>query len=98
LFRPIVTERDALEGIDNQIELLRTANSTPNGYFALIDKGNNSNNKDEEEEEELLSEYQVWLVRQKITVLTLALLAAKETMQKLKNWNTCCEDLLMLVL
>jgi len=44
LFRPIVTERDALEGIENQIELLRTANSTPNGFFALIDKGNNSNN------------------------------------------------------
>ena len=36
LFWPLVTERDALEGIHDQIELLRMANGTPNGYFAFL--------------------------------------------------------------
>jgi len=42
--------------------------------------------------EDGLREYQVWLVRQKIIVLTLALLVAKEKMESTKNWNSCCEE------
>jgi hypothetical protein len=39
LFRPLATEKDVVEGIDNQIELLRTASSTPHGYLTLIERG-----------------------------------------------------------
>jgi hypothetical protein len=57
LFRPIAKERDALEGIDNQIDLLCNATSTPNGYLALIDRREKTNNN-EDDEDERFSDYQ----------------------------------------
>jgi predicted HTH domain antitoxin len=86
-----VTERDALEGVDNQIELLCNATSTPNGYLALIDRREKTNNN-EDDEDERFSDYQVWLARQKIIVLTFALKTAKEKMATLQNWDTCCKE------
>lgn len=68
MFRPLATEKDVVEGIDNQIELLRTASSTPHGYLTLIERG--WGNKTTEDVEDGLTEYQVWLVRQKIIVKT----------------------------
>ena len=57
LFRPIAKERDALEGINNQIDLLCNATSTPNGYLALIDRREKTNNN-EDDEDERFSDYQ----------------------------------------
>ena len=48
LFRPIAKERDALEGVDNQIELLCYATSTPNGYLTLIDRREKTNNNEDD--------------------------------------------------
>ena len=66
------------------------ASSTPHGYLTLIERG--WGNKTTEDVEDGLTEYQVWLVHQKIIVLTLALLVAKEKMESMNNWNSCCEE------
>ena len=50
------------------------ASSTPHGYLSLIERG--WGNKTMEDVEDGLKEHQVWLVCQKIIVLTLALLVA----------------------
>jgi hypothetical protein len=34
----------------------------------------------------------IWLVRQKALILTCALLKANEKMEKLHNWDTCCDE------
>jgi hypothetical protein len=42
--------------------------------------------------DEKLSYHQVWLVRQKVLIVTCALLKAKEKMEKLHIWDTCCDE------
>jgi hypothetical protein len=89
LFRPQEDEENALIRINNQLQLLYDANSSPDAYLEVIDKGNNRVGDDDDEK---LSEYQVWLVRQKILILTIGLVKAKGEKKMIQNWNTCCEE------
>jgi hypothetical protein len=77
-----------LEAIDNQIILLCEANSSSEAYLDVVDMGQNGGGDDNEK----LPHHQVWLVRQKVLILTCALLKAKEKMEKLHNWDTCCDE------
>ncbi len=59
-------EVDALEAIDNQLFMLHSANDAPNGHVLLMEE-------QDDEVLEKMSEYQKWVVRQKILFLTCVL-------------------------
>jgi hypothetical protein len=61
--------------VNNQLKILCTANSSLDACEEVIDKGNNGYVHDDDE---WLSEYQVWLVRQNILILTISLPKAKK--------------------
>ena len=90
LFHPKGNELSALDAVNNQIELLLRASSSPNGYFGVMDCGGRTT----EEIIEEISDHQRWLMQQKISILTLALTVAKKKMEELKNWDACCEEAL----
>ncbi len=48
---------DALEAIDNELTLFRSANGAPNGHVLLMEEDSNEIEKN--------SEYQKWVVQQK---------------------------------
>ncbi len=60
---------------------------SPKGYLEAI----RSTRMEGKEVDEEMSDHQRWLVQQKIIVLTLALVQAKNKMETFKNWDTCCE-------
>ena len=64
--------------MNNQIELLLQASSSPNGYFDVMDCGERTM----EEIIEEISDHQRWMVQQKVSILLLALIVAK------KRWKT----------
>jgi hypothetical protein len=58
------------------VQLLYDANSSPDACFDMIDKENRIGGNDNEK----LSEYQVWMEQQKILILIIDLVKAKEKM------------------
>jgi hypothetical protein len=62
------------------------ANETFDGYLQLLEGAG-----DKEELSELLSDYQKYSIRSKITILILALGSASENMPG-KTWRQCCEE------
>jgi hypothetical protein len=68
----------ALDAVNNQIELLLQASSSPNGYFDVMDCGGRTT----EEIIEKISNHQRWMVQQKVSILLLALTIAK------KRWRS----------
>ncbi len=71
-------EVTALDTVNNQIELLLQASSSPNGYFDVMDCGGRTT----EEIIEKISNHQRWMVQQKVSILLLALIVAK------KRWKS----------
>jgi len=67
-------EVTALDAVNNQIELLLQASSSPNGYFDVMDCGGRTI----EEIIEEISDHQRWMVQQKVSILLLALTIAKK--------------------
>ena len=90
LFHPKGNEVSALDAVNNQIELLLKASDSPNGIFDVIDSGGRTT----EEIIEEISDYQRWVLQQKICFITLALTVAKNKMEVVKNWDMCCEEAL----
>ena len=86
MFRTKAAEQNALEAIHNQIQLLCKANETFDGYLQLLEGAG-----DKEELSELLSVFQKYNIRTKITILILALRSASENMPR-KTWRQCCEE------
>jgi len=82
LFGTREDEVDALEAIDNQLLMLRSANDAPNGHVLLMEE-------QDDEVLEKMSDYQKWVVRQKILFLTCALSFAKDLMPS-QTWGDCC--------
>ena len=74
LFNPVPSEKNALESFNNQIKLLMITHDSPKGYLEVI----SCTGMESEEIDEEMSDYQRWLVQQKILVLTLALVQAKK--------------------
>ncbi len=86
MFQTKAAEQNALEAIHNQIQLLCKANETFDGYLQLLQGAG-----DKEELSELLSDYQKYNIRTKITILILALRSASENMPG-KTWRQCCKE------
>jgi hypothetical protein len=85
LFNPVLSEKNALEAVNNQIKLLMVTQESPKGYVDVV----SSTRMEGEEIDEEMGEHQRWIVQQKIIVLTLALIQAKDQMESLKNWDAC---------
>ena len=83
-----MSEKNALEAVNNQIKLLMVMHESPKGYVDVV----SSTRMEGEEIDEDMSEHQRWIVQQKIIVLTLAFIQAKDKMESLKNWDACCES------
>jgi len=56
----------------------------------VIDSGGRTTKEINEE----ISDYQRWMLQQKICFITLALTVAKNKMEVVKNWDICCEEAL----
>ncbi len=74
-------KKKALEAVNNQIKLLMITHDSPKGYLEVI----SCTGMEGEEIDEEMSDHQRVLVPQKVAVLTLALVQAKEMMEHLKN-------------
>ncbi len=83
-FQPKGNELSALDAVNNQIELLLQANSSPNGYFDVMYCGGRTT--------EEIRDHQRQMVQQKVSKLTFAM--AKKKMEGLKNWDACCQEAL----
>jgi hypothetical protein len=64
-----------LEGIDNQLSILKKVNETHMSYLDILDV-----QQDKILDEDSLSSYQVWALQQRCIILCLALKIAKEKM------------------
>jgi hypothetical protein len=78
----------SIEAVNNQIKLLKVMQESPIGYVDVV----SSTRMEGEEIDEGMSEHQRWIVQQKIIVLTLAFIQAKDKMESLKNWDACCKS------
>jgi hypothetical protein len=85
LFAPKENET-MLEGIDNQLSILKKVNETHMSYLDIIDV-----QQDEMLDEDSLTSYQVWALQQHCVVLCLALKIAKEKMNGI-TWQQCCKE------
>jgi hypothetical protein len=79
IFQPVHSERNALDAIDNQIMLLVEASESPKAYLGVVVSGT----MEAEEIDEEMSDHQRWCINQKIIILTMALLHAKQKNTKL---------------
>ncbi len=83
IFQPNHVENDALEAINNQLKMLFETLDSSKGYLEVV----SCRGIELEEMDEEMSHHQRWMVQQKILVITLALIQAKEKMESLKNWD-----------
>jgi hypothetical protein len=79
LFKPIESEENVLVAITNQINILKEAQKTSASYKLLLPP----------HPSKTFSEHDVFIIRQKISILTLALNNAKRFMPQ-KTWRECC--------
>jgi hypothetical protein len=61
LFNPVLSEKNALEAVNNQIKLLMDTQESPKGYVDIV----SSTRMEGEEIDEDMSEHQRWIVQQK---------------------------------
>jgi hypothetical protein len=90
IFQPVHSERNALDAINNQIKLLVEASESPKAYLGVVVCGT----MEAEEIDEEMSDHQRWCINQKIIKLTMALLNTKQNMEKIQNWDSCCEQVI----
>jgi hypothetical protein len=84
IFQPTNEDKDALEAVDNQIELLLLCVlESPKGYWKVI-------SQDGEAEYEVTG-YQKWWIHLKCQYMYSALNIAKEKMSTIQNWDKCCQ-------
>ena len=84
LFLPLATEADALVAITRQIEMLAHAMETPLSLVDILEDGDDI-------DIESISQYQMFYLRQKVTMLHIALNVAVKDMLHTQNWGACCE-------
>jgi hypothetical protein len=82
LFKPIKDEQDALEAINNQIELLLGVLDNAKGFWSVVSGW---------EGEDDISEHQKWMIHIKCQYLYCSLYHAKLMMPKIQNWDKCCQ-------
>jgi len=70
---------------ENQIEVLKDANEAPYSYCNIVELNEDGEIKDKE-----IMDYQIWNLLQKCQVLALTLSIAKEKMETVQNWDSCC--------
>jgi len=80
LFSPIDLEQDASVAIQNQIKLLKDAQKTSSSYHLLLPA----------HPSRVFTEYDIFIIRQKIILLSMSLNNAANYMPA-KNWRQCCE-------
>ena len=80
LFNPKSDEPNAMIAVENQIAILKRAQMTSKGYHHLFPAN----------AERVFTEYEVFIIRQKIVLLTLALNNAKQFMPQI-TWKQCCD-------
>jgi hypothetical protein len=74
LFNPFLSEKNTLEAVNNQIKLLMVTQESPKGYLDVV----SSTRMEGGEIDEEMSKHQRWIVQQKIIVLILAFIQAKD--------------------
>ncbi len=87
IFHPINDENNALEAVDNQMELLLRVLDEPKGYLKVVMEL-------EGDDDEEISEYQKWIINLKCQYLYCALYHAKEMMptaHTVHNWVKFCQ-------
>ncbi len=84
IFSPINDEKNALEAVDNQMELLLRVLDEPKGYLKVVTEL-------EGDVDEEISEYQKWIIHLKCQYLYCALYHAKEMLPTVQNWDKCCQ-------
>ena len=77
--------RDVVEVLEERIERLQQANRSVNGWKDLVDKHDKDN---------LCSPYDVFIIRQRCSILCLAYTVALEEMNSMKWQSGCCEKAL----
>ena len=82
LFKPIKDEQDALEAINNQMELLLGVLDNAKGFWSVVSGW---------EGEDDISEHQKWMIVMKCQYLYCALYHARVMMPKVQNWDKCCQ-------
>ena len=83
LFGTLETEGSARISVLNQIHLLSKSLDSHDGYLTVIAQ---SDVLDDGE----VSNYHIWQIRNKITLLIIALTTALSEMDKIQNWDRCC--------
>ena len=84
LFKPFPNENNARAAVVNQIVDLTDSMDHCKGYLTLIDRS-------DEIQDGSLSEHLIWVTRQKIQMLIIALDTALKQMPVIKNWDECCK-------
>ena len=72
-----------LDAIDEQVSILKDVNDTEIGYLGVIENIEEINDED-------ISNYQVWIIQQKLQYLSSSLNFAKEHMNHW-TWEKCYE-------
>ena len=83
IFLPLSTKEDSLVVVNAQIALLSEAIGSPLGLVHVLEDG-------EEIDLESISNYQMFHLRQKVTMLHIALNVAVRDMSSNQNWAACC--------
>ena len=84
LFRPLDNETDSYVAVNAQIEILSDAMETPLGLISILENG-------DQIDLDSISPYQIFYLKQKVTMLHIALNVAVKNMMCLQNWSACCE-------
>ena len=83
IFGTVETEGSARISVLNQIDLLSYSLDSHDGYMKVISQSDILDNGE-------ISNYQVWQIRNKITLLIIALATTLSKMDKIQNWYRCC--------
>jgi hypothetical protein len=86
LFLPTADEENCLVAIENQISVLKYAMSTLLSYLTVVD----CIGEPVGDPSELLTDYQVWVIRQKCQILLCILNITRKKMPTIQNWDAVC--------
>ena len=81
---PLDNETDSYVAVKAQIVILLDAMETPLGLVSILEDG-------DQIDLESISPYQMFYLKQKVTMLHIALNIAVKNMLDIQNWSACCE-------
>ena len=81
---PLDNETDSYIEFKAQIEILSDAMETPLGLVSILEDGDQIDLKS-------ISPYQMFYLKQKLTMLHIALNISVKNMLDHQNWSACCE-------